>query len=217
MGERSKPTSTTHTSSKQVATKTTSSTRASPINTRQSTFNSMISPRIYQSVCICISLACIASAFVPASVAPKDLSSLSMAKEHYKVTSAMPNTRKAFIASIVASATVATGFVNNAYAEDEGFESIAARAANMAKIAVLEEDVRTQQKQIESNDPRSAYDFDLPVAGDAIKFADLIKQEFTDVDDKRETKVKAILVVNMKQDDPLARKNIPELISLASK
>ena len=29
--------------------------------------------------------------------------------------------------------------------------------------------------------------------------------------------VKAILVVNMKQDDLIARKNIPELISLAAK
>lgn len=34
---------------------------------------------------------------------------------------------------------------------------------------------------------------------------------------KKDAKVKAILVVNMKQDDPIARKNIPELISLASK
>jgi hypothetical protein len=29
--------------------------------------------------------------------------------------------------------------------------------------------------------------------------------------------VKAILVVNMKQDDPIARKNIPELIELSQK
>ena len=31
------------------------------------------------------------------------------------------------------------------------------------------------------------------------------------------SRVKAILVVNIKQDDPLARKNIPELIALVTK
>ena len=76
------------------------------------------------------------------------------------------------------------------------------------------------------------------MVGEAVPFDQLIRQEFTEVktenvvkvknedgsegtstvvDVKKDAKVKAILVVNMKQDDPIARKNIPELISLASK
>jgi hypothetical protein len=54
-------------------------------------------------------------------------------------------------------------------------------------------------------------DFTVPVAGEIVSFGDLVKQN------EAKTKVKAILVVNIKQDDPIARKNIPEFISLASK
>jgi len=78
-----------------------------------------------------------------------------------------------------------------------------------------------------NSDSRSAYDFSLPVAGKSIPFREFIKQENiesggeSDEEKKTKTKkgvlVKAILVVNMKQDDPIARKNIPELISLAAK
>merc|ERR1719162_2749190 len=49
----------------------------------------------------------------------------------------------------------------------------------------------------------------------------MVKQEFSKDEEGKDTKigekVKAILVVNIKQDDPLARKNIPELISMAAK
>jgi len=150
-----------------------------------------------------------------------------MAKEEYEVTKSISTTRKAFLASIVTSsaAIVATSFAEGAYA-DEDFESIAVRAAKMAKTVEVEEQTAKQQKQMEF-DPRSAYDFELPIAGNSIPFSELIRQEFTDVEVpgdaegevkvKREAKVKAVLVVNMKQDDPIARKNIPELISLASK
>lgn len=147
-------------------------------------------------------------------------------EDNYKVTNSMPNTRKAFLASIISTAALTT-LATNARADDEGFESIAARAANMAKVAEVEEDKRQQQQMKIDTDPTTAYDFSLPVAGDTISFAQLIRQEFTDVEIasnaeggkmfKRDAKVKAILVVNIKQDDPIARKNIPELISLASK
>lgn len=112
---------------------------------------------------------------------------------------------------------------NNAMADDEGFESIAARAARIVSLADADEEKKQEQQAKIDADPRTAYDFSLPVSGEAIPFAELINQEFQDVEVEgekkfmRDAKVKAILVVNIKQDDPLARKNIPELISLASK
>lgn len=57
----------------------------------------------------------------------------------------------------------------------------------------------------------SAYDYELPVAGKSIKFEELIGQN------PEHDKIKAVLVVGIKQDDPIARRNIPELISLAAK
>lgn len=157
-----------------------------------------------------------------------------------EVTKSIGSTRKAFLASIVTSATCAGfGISQNANAEEESFESIAARAASMALKAEIAEKEEKAAK-IDS-DPRTVYDFSLPMSGEAIPFSNLVKQEFNDVetkvdvqrevkdgeetkyitetvvDVKRDTKVKAILVVNMKQDDPVARKNIPELITLASK
>jgi len=54
-----------------------------------------------------------------------------------------------------------------------------------------------------------------------VPFREMVKQEFSKDEEGKDTKigekVKAILVVNIKQDDPLARKNIPELISMAAK
>uniref|UniRef100_A0A7S3QIX7 Glutathione peroxidase n=1 Tax=Chaetoceros debilis TaxID=122233 RepID=A0A7S3QIX7_9STRA len=180
-------------------------------------------------------------------------SSLSMAQNDdanfVSVTSIMPSTRKAFLASIITStaATAATFSNANAAEEEEGFASIAARAANMAKLAETREEERKQGIAAASSDPRTIYDFTLPVRGDDIPLMNLLQQEFTTTeistpvpapvqspvvnDDgtesvaapalapitKSDAKVKAILVVNMKQDDPIARKNIPELISLASK
>ena len=94
--------------------------------------------------------------------------------------------------------------------DDESFASIAARAAKLSS------DVgdRTPQVTIKSDDPRTAYDFTLPVAGETLQFRDIVHQQ---VDSDGRSKVKAILVVNMKEDDPIARKDIPELMSLASK
>ena len=94
--------------------------------------------------------------------------------------------------------------------QEESFAAIAARASQISK------EIDKENAQAAANvrkSEKTAYDFTLPVEGNAVKFADLIKQEFYDDG----VKVKAILVVNIKQDDPVARKTIPELISLATK
>lgn len=183
--------------------------------------------RITKSIIICVGMAWNASAFVSSPIAPTSTTVLSMAgtngqENNYKVTLSMPNTRKAFLASIISTAALTT-MANNAMADDEGFESIAARAARIVSLADADEEKKQEQQAKIDADPRTAYDFSLPVSGEAIPFAELINQEFQDVEVEgekkfmRDAKVKAILVVNIKQDDPLARKNIPELISLASK
>jgi hypothetical protein len=103
------------------------------------------------------------------------------------------------------------------------FESIAARAAKISATVQVEEKekVETQNKPV---DFRTIYDFSLPVAGRITPMTELIGQEnivggtdsTTDAM-KKDVKVKAILFVNIKQDDPIARKDIPELITLATK
>ena len=159
-------------------------------------------------------------------------------------TNACSSTRKSFLNSIVASTILTNGISNDAFAQEEGFESIAARAAQMAKAAeqMEEKDKDSSSKTAQmtstntqfTTDARTMYDFSLPVAGIDVPLFDLIKQEFYDEQGKngqdeevgsssssstvtRDARVKAILVVNIKQDDPVARKNIPELISLAAK
>ena len=140
-----------------------------------------------------------------------------------------PSTRKAFLGSMVIS-SAGISFINGDVANaDEGFESIAARAAQISKIVESEEAKKEVQDKAATQiaDSRTVYDFSVPVAGDDVPFKNLIKQEFTSIEisgenegetiTKTDAKVKAILVVNIKQDDPLARRNIPELISLVSK
>ena len=94
--------------------------------------------------------------------------------------------------------------------DDESFASIAARASKLSS------DIgeKTAATQVVSDDPRTAYDFSLPIQGDQVPFEQIIKQE---KNDEGISKVKAVLVVNMKQDDPIARKDIPEFIALAAK
>lgn len=96
-------------------------------------------------------------------------------------------------------------------AKEEDFTSIAERAAKLSKTVAQEEDSNAAPAPKPIFDGRSAYDFSLPVAGETVKFQDMILQN------QERSKVKAILVVNIKQDDPVARKNIPEFIALASK
>ena len=185
----------------------------------------MMQCRITKSIIICVGMAWNASAFISSPIAPTSTTVLSMAGtngqgKNYKVTNSMPSTRKAFLASIISTAALTT-MANNAMADDEGFESIAARAARIVSSAAADEEKKQEQQDKIDADPRTAYDFALPISGEAIPFTELINQEFQDAEGekkfRRDAKVKAILVVNIKQDDPLARKNIPELISLASK
>jgi len=102
----------------------------------------------------------------------------------------------------------------------------AAKLADRAKDIEAQSEVSNEARIVQQNsDSRSAYDFTLPVAGKDVPFRELIKQEYSsgstsdggEVVGKGVAMVKAILVVNMKQDDPIARKNIPEFISLAAK
>jgi hypothetical protein len=94
--------------------------------------------------------------------------------------------------------------------DDESFASIAERASKMSQAIRQEE---AEQPSFgttpKSADSRTAYDFSLPMAGTQTPFKDIVRNH--------DNTMKAILVVNIKQDDPVARKNIPELIALAAK
>ena len=148
--------------------------------------------------------------------------------------------RRAFLtAAGSASSVIFSGSILPALAEGEepsaAFESIAARAAKVsqevseAEKAKQAEDEAAEERRKElaqkiKDDPRTIYDFTLPVKGKEMNVADLVGQNVA-TDDSGDgwtdggsgTKVKAILVVNIKQDDPIARKNIPELIALANR
>lgn len=102
----------------------------------------------------------------------------------------------------------------------ENFESIAARAGQITR-------------ELDATKPRSLsgttlttdktiYDFSLPIKGVNVPFDEIIRQKYeTETFNSGSTaavpRIKAVLVVNIKQDDPLARRIIPELISLAAK
>jgi hypothetical protein len=116
--------------------------------------------------------------------------------------------RRTILARTIAIALVPTA----SHADD--FESIAARAAAVsAQITQEEENANRLEEERKmslakalKDDTRSIYDFELPVSGKSRGVKELVGDN-----------VKAVLVVNMKQDDPLARKNIPELIALADR
>jgi len=95
--------------------------------------------------------------------------------------------------------------------DDDSFAAIAARANQISKDMDKE---ATQVAVAQRKTDKTAYDFSLPYEGKDKTFSELVRQQTTDDGDQR---VKAILVVNIKQDDPVARKTIPELIALASK
>ena len=124
------------------------------------------------------------------------------------------------------------------------FESIAARAAKVseevqqaeaAKEATNEAAKQRNREAAQAlkNDKRTIYDFTLPINGKAREVSEILGQTFDNGDNSDGwsdgsdggmdysttlgSRVKAILVVNIKQDDPLARKNIPELIALVTK
>lgn len=96
--------------------------------------------------------------------------------------------------------------------EEESFASIAARASKLSSDAGDRAAVAAITNG--SGDTRTAYDFELPVEGRSVPFKEFIRQEY---DEEGRAKCKVILVSNMKEDDPIARKDIPEFISLAAK
>lgn len=129
------------------------------------------------------------------------------------------SSRRTFVSSLVTGSAVLSGLSAKeqpVFAAEDGdeeissFESIAARAAKISR----EIEESSIKEAIRSTD-KTAYDFSLPLQGEQVSFKDFVRQEYDDEGIPR--KVKAILVVNIKQDDPIARKDIPEMISLASK
>ena len=113
-----------------------------------------------------------------------------------------------------AAAASLLGLAPSTLAADEpssSFAEIAARANQITQE--LDQQALSQAATIRET-TQTAYDFTLPVNGEAVKFADLIHQEFYSDGNVR---VKAIVVVNFKQDDPVARKTIPELMAVAAK
>jgi hypothetical protein len=131
--------------------------------------------------------------------------------------SSSPSPRRSFLASSTTlTLLISTQGLFAPAANADDFESIAARAAAVSAQIVSEENSAAEAAQQDeerksalrrqlSEDTRSIYDFELPVNGKDRSVSDLVG------------KAKVVLVVNIKQDDPLARKNIPELIALADR
>ena len=118
--------------------------------------------------------------------------------------------RRSFVSSFIGAGLLVSVDSPAMADEEESFASIAARAAQLSS----EVGENTPLASPKSDDPRTAYDFSLPVAGEALPFLDIVRQQYNS---EGRARVKAILVINMKEDDPIARKDIPELISLATK
>ena len=137
-----------------------------------------------------------------------------------------------------AASALSTAWITGAGAaladDDEAAgESIASRAARLSKVVVEEQTQALEEAEIASPttvpssssaeggggapaDTRSMYDFALPMQGFDTPMTDLLgRSDKGDEGAKKQPKV--VLFVNIKQDDVVARKNIPELIALASK
>lgn len=116
---------------------------------------------------------------------------------------------------------------------DSTSESIASRAARLSKVVADEQIQALEEAEIVSPttvpsssaaeggggapaDTRSMYDFALPMQGFDTPMTDLLGRSDKG-DDGAKKQPKVVLFVNIKQDDVVARKNIPELIALASK
>lgn len=187
-------------------------------------------------------LACIAAVFA-LSVVPSDafsppssagaaavrrLTALAASSSQEEQNDASPATaastdRRIFL-SYGAAALLSASFVRPALADDG--ESIASRAARLSKF--VDEDQKKALEEAElvsptsvqpstsaNADTRTMYDFELPVQGLPRTMRELIGRGGKDGDSAKQPKV--VLFVNMKQDDVVARKNIPELIALASR
>lgn len=155
----------------------------------------------------------LATAFAPSKIASSTNIQLSASHEGFDAAEDISD-RRTFVSSL--GTVVGASFLampGSAFAdegEEESFASIAARASKLS-TTVADQTAATVAR---TADDKSAYDFSLPIKGENVPFKDLIKQEF---DEDGRARVKAILVVNMKEDDPISRTNIPEFISLAAK
>jgi glutathione peroxidase-family protein len=148
----------------------------------------------------------------------------------------------AVVASTLASLTAAVpmmmiGAVESAHAatDDDGaaFADIAARAQRLSQQVDATRPATTSSTILATN--KTIYDFTLPVAGSTVPFQTIVRQQPTSStveggeavgnDNENNNKllrfrdgpIKAIIVVNIKQDDPVARKDIPELMAIATK
>jgi glutathione peroxidase-family protein len=135
----------------------------------------------------------------------------------------------------VAANAVETDGTGGSGADDDGvaFADIAARAQRISQQVDAARPPSTSSMILATN--KTAYDFTLPVAGDLVPFQVIIRQSSTSsaTDESstgggngdvpvyanmfRDGTIKAIIVVNIKQDDPVARKDIPELMTIATK
>ena len=128
---------------------------------------------------------------------------------------------------------------NNAALADDSesaVESIASRAARLSKTVEDEQKKALEEAEIASPtttvgspsgattasggnaDARTMYGFDLPMKGFDTPMTDVLaRSDKVGGDDGGKKQPKVVLFVNIKQDDVVARKNIPELIALASK
>ena len=135
--------------------------------------------------------------------------------------------RREFLSNSAAALSTAAAVALSALpvlADDgEETESVATRAARLSRTMEADELKAAQEKEARSpttvtgmpSDTRTVYDFDLPVAGVKTPIRDIVRGTGKAADEADGPR--AILFVNIKQDDVLARKNIPELIALASK
>ena len=172
----------------------------------------------------------------------------SISSDDISITKTNCNSNRRIFLTIAAGTTASSAvlFSNTlpAFADEDSFAEIAARAAKVSKDVTEAEaakdatdntaiERRNEAVQKLKDDKRTIYDFTLPINGKAREVAEILDQTFdsgesgdgwsdggeevTDYGTTLGTRVKAILVVNIKQDDPIARKNIPELIALVSK
>jgi len=95
----------------------------------------------------------------------------------------------------------------SAAADESTFASLAEKAAMLSSQVE-----NAEKEEIKQQDPtKTIYDFTLPIAGKQVPLEELVSRGSGGTH-----RPKAVLVVNIKQDDPIARRNIPELIALGA-
>jgi hypothetical protein len=177
---------------------------------------------LFKQACLLVVTATLATAFAPANTAPSTTLKLSSAKDSADDVKGLPIEetvpgRRSFMSSLLVAGGCFLSAPNNAFAaedvgEEESFASLAARASLLSSDVGEKSPPSAALKR--SDDLRTAYDFSMPVEGLEVPFKDMVRQEY---DEEGRARLKAILVVNMKEDDPTARKDIPEFIALAAK